>query len=52
MRKQVADGDDAKRAQVLRERHADAGQRRDAELVEAFRRLEASRPGPLVLDHT
>ena len=36
MQEQVADGHDAERAQVLRERRADAGKCRDAEPVEPF----------------
>ena len=48
MQQQVANGDDPERAQVLPERGADAGQRRDAELVEPLGGLEAPRPRPLV----
>ena len=48
---QVAHRLDAERAQPLRERCTDAGQREHVECVEPLRRRPAARPRPLVLDH-
>ena len=52
VQEQVADGLDPERAQSLRERGADARQRRDRERTDDLGRRPPARPAPLVLDHT